>query len=731
MLNPAEGAYAALQPTGDHLVRFYDKDSFLVAEVADFLDVALRAGDAAIVIATPQHRAQLHKRLSGIGRPKGQPGWHGGELTMLDARETLDRFIVDGMPDARLFGEVVGSVVAAAAAGSREVRAFGEMVALLCADGRYDAAVRLEEMWNQLGELHRFSLFCAYPMQLFASEEHAASFRAVCATHRHVRPVETLPGIISGSGAPLALATLQQRCAALEAEVARRRQAEATLRQRENELMDFLENAVECLHRVGPDGTILWANRAELDLLGYAPEEYIGHHISEFHADTPGIQRILQRLRSGETLLDEPAQLRCKDGSIRHVCIHSNACFDGDELRYTRCFTRDVTAQLRAAQEREQLLRELEAASRAKDEFLAMLGHELRNPLSPIVTALQLMKMRGDSTTTREQAIIERQVDHLTRLVDDLLDVSRITTGKVELRRQPVEMAEVLMKAVEMASPLLEQRRQRFTMDVPPDGLRCDGDPVRLAQVVSNLLTNAARYTPEAGDVHLQARREGERVVVTVQDNGIGISPEMLPQLFDMFFQGRRGIERKEGGLGLGLALVKSLVEMHGGEVHAHSEGPGRGSCFTVRLPLERRGTARGATQALHAAHAGAEAGGARVLVVDDNLDAAELLGQLLAAEGHRVKVVNDPAAALEALDGFTPDVALLDIGLPVMDGYELAIQLRGRLQGAPCQLVAVTGYGQPADRARSERAGFDAHLVKPLDPQALLRLMAECVTGR
>ncbi|MEW6706897.1 MAG: ATP-binding protein [Pseudomonadota bacterium] len=704
-----------------HHVRFYAEDAALIDEVADFLDAALRAGDAAVVIATEEHRAQLQRRLAGIGPRQGMPAWYSGTLRMLDARQTLDCMLVDGELDAQRFTEVVGGAIAEASSnGTREVRAFGEMVALLYAQGRHEQALQLEALWNGLAQLQAFTLLCAYPMDLFAGDEHASTFRSICCAHHDVGPVHLGS---QGEGA-LALASAQQRVASLEAEVARRRQAERTLKQREKELLDFLENAAEGLHRVGPDGTLLWANKAELELLGRCADEYIGHHVAEFHDDPTVIAGILQRLQRGETVVDEPAVLRHKDGSLRHVLITTNACFEDGQLRYTRCFTRDVTERVQAQAERERLLQELETALRAKDEFLAMLGHELRNPLSPIVTALHLMKMRGDSRTAREQAIIERQLDHLTRLVDDLLDVSRITRGKVELRKERIELAEVLMKAVEMASPLLEQRDHRLQIDVPPEGLACDADPVRLAQVVANLLTNAARYTPAGGLVELHAWREQDEVVVRVRDNGIGISADMLPRLFDLFFQGGRSLERREGGLGLGLALVKTLVGLHGGSVVASSAGPDQGSEFTVRLPAPPGRVHARPAQAVGQRVRHPRSRGLRVLIVDDNADAAQTLGRHLAQAGHEVKVLHDPAQALQQAAGFQPDAALLAIGLPVMDGYELALQLRQRLAAAPCRLIALAGYGQGADPARCRQAGFDQHLLKPVDPGGLLQLL-------
>jgi PAS domain S-box-containing protein len=713
-----------------HFVRFYDDEAYLLAEVAEFIDTALRAGGVGIVIATAEHLEQLQGRLAGFGTAASRGAWYPGELVVLDARETLARLLVEGWPDEKRFMDIVGKAVEQARAGGRAVHAFGEMVALLCADGKYDAAIHLEALWNRLGQRHPFSLFCAYPSSLFPTSEHERAFRHVCSAHDHVCPSEVLSEVADPAGEQRLVALWQQKARALESEVARRQQAERTLRRRETELVDFVENAAEGLHRVGADGTILWANRAELELLGYTRDEYVGHAVAEFHADPAEIATMLARLQAGETLYDQPARLRCKDGSIKHVLIHSNGCFEDGKLLFTRCFTRDVTEQYlalknleRSSAERERLLAELEEASRAKDEFLAMLGHELRNPLSPIVTALQLMRMRGDTGTSREQGIIQRQVDHLVRLVDDLLDVSKHTRGKIELKKEWIDISEVLTKAVEMASLLLERRSHRLIVDVQA-ALRWQGDPVRLSQVVANLLTNAARYTDVGGEITLRAcTRPGRAIEIAVEDNGIGISKEMQPRIFDLFFQGRRGIDRAEGGLGIGLALVKSLVALHGGTVTAHSDGPGRGSEFVIRLPcVEEEQAAHGLEAQSGAPSAAGES--RRILVVDDNADAADMLGHLLQASGHRVKVVYDPVAALQAIDAFKPDVAILDIGLPVTDGYDLAIRLRERLGRAACCFVALTGYGQEADRDRSLAAGFERHLVKPVDPAAVLAVV-------
>ena len=370
--------------------------------------------------------------------------------------------------------------------------------------------------------------------------------------------------------------------------------------------------------------------------------------------------------------------------------------------------------------------KKLEEANRAKDEFLAMLGHELRNPLAPITTALHLMRMRAGDVAARERAVIERQVKHLAQLVDDLLDVSRITRGKVELKRERLEIVEVVAKAIELSSPLLEQRRHHLTVDVAPRGLVVDGDATRLAQVLSNLMTNAAKYTESGGQITVEAERRGREVEIRVRDNGIGIAPDVLPRVFEFFVQDRQALDRAQGGLGLGLAIVRNLVTMHGGTVSARSEGIGRGSEFTVRLPAAGRMAEVPVARALSAVTRPATTGAHRVLVVDDNEDAAALLAESLGSLGHQTEVAADGPSALRMAETFQPDIALLDIGLPVMDGYELAHRLRERPELGRLRLIAVTGYGQESDRSLSRKAGFDAHLVKPVQFERLAGLFEE-----
>jgi signal transduction histidine kinase/CheY-like chemotaxis protein len=373
----------------------------------------------------------------------------------------------------------------------------------------------------------------------------------------------------------------------------------------------------------------------------------------------------------------------------------------------------------------EQLARQrAEAASRAKDEFLAMLGHELRNPLSPILTSLHLMELRDADSSVKEREVIKRQVSHMVRLVDDLLDVSRIASGRIELRKRTVELSEVVNAALELTTPLLQQRQHHLVVSVPEQGLVIDVDRDRMVQVVSNLLTNSAKYSNVGGRVDVRAERRDGQVELRVVDNGVGISPELLGSVFDLFVQGTRTLDRSEGGLGLGLSLVKSLVELHGGKVAAKSEGPGRGSEFSLTLPLATRGVAE--PQALDTTAPPVRPRAQRILLVDDNRDAADSTAQALSEVGHDVRVAYDGPSALHLSEELEPNLALLDIGLPVMDGYELARRLRAKHSTRSLKLVAVTGYGQKTDRERSRQAGFDAHLVKPVSVDELLGLVSE-----
>ena len=379
--------------------------------------------------------------------------------------------------------------------------------------------------------------------------------------------------------------------------------------------------------------------------------------------------------------------------------------------------------QLRATNEALQAkvneLRDALEISRHKDDFLAMLAHELRNPLAPILSATQVIRRHPDNgdVIQRAREIIERQVRHQARLLDDLLDVSRITRGRIRLRKAPLDMRSAVSAAVEATRPLITTRNHTLTVVLPDAPLLLDADPTRLTQIITNLMDNAAKYTDPGGEIEVSARREGDDIVLSVRDTGIGIPHDMQGQVFDLFTQVDVPIARSLGGLGLGLSLVRSLAELHGGSATVTSDGPGRGSTFTVRLPV---GTAEAGTGAAPPAPVGVR----HVLVIEDNADAREMLRIALELDGHRVETAADGVAGVETALRSTPDLVLVDIGLPGLDGYAVARRLRAAL-GARVTLVALTGYGQTEDRRRTSEAGFDAHLVKPVDPDVLSRALA------
>jgi CheY-like chemotaxis protein len=381
--------------------------------------------------------------------------------------------------------------------------------------------------------------------------------------------------------------------------------------------------------------------------------------------------------------------------------------------------------------ERRRAEESLREANRRKDEFLAMLAHELRNPLAPIRNAAQVLKLVGPADANQQWAreVIERQTQHLTRLVDDLLDVSRITRGKVTLQREPLEFSTVINRAVETSRPLIDARHHHLNVTLPVEPVRVEGDLTRLVQVVANLLNNAAKYTDEGGHISLEVIQEDAEAVIRVRDDGMGLPADLLPHVFDLFTQADRSLDRSQGGLGIGLTLVRSLVEMHGGQVEASSAGLGRGSEFIVRLPALAASQAAGRA-ASDRAQARPASPRLRVLVVEDNQDSAEMMAFVVRYDGHEVRLAHDGPAALEVARVFQPEVILCDIGLPGMNGYEVAQRLRQQPGFKQTPLIALTGYGQEEARQRAREAGFDYHLVKPVEPEALGALLISLGTN-
>jgi PAS domain S-box-containing protein len=655
-------------------------------------------------------------------------------------------------------------------------------------------------------------------------------------------------------------------------DISERKRAEEALRSREEELTDFLENSAVGLHWVGPDGTILWANKAELELLGYTREEYIGHHIAEFHADSEVIEDILGRLKRDETLHSYEARLRRKDGSLRHVLISSNVRRRNGEFYHTRCFTRDITErrlaeqalrqseerfakafqasplaltitslktsrllevnetfcrmsgytreeavghttpelglwvrdsdrkeevalvsergqvrdreyrfrlkdgterigllsaerieiggepcaltviqditeQKRAEAERDQTLErekalraKAEEASRLKDEFLATVSHELRTPLTSILGWAHMLRTGQFSVADSAKALetIERNARAQSQLIDDLLDVSRIVTGKLRLDVRAVDPNSFIEAAIEAVRPAAEAKAIRVQKIMDTGVVSVSGDPVRLQQVVWNLLSNAIKFTPKGGRVQIRLERVNSQVEIAVSDTGAGITPEFLPHVFDRFRQADGTTTRRQGGMGLGLAIVRHLVELHGGTVRAESPGEGRGSTFTVMLPVAPVYQRFGMEERVHPAARDTlpsyecpdRLDGLRVLVVDDEPDTLELLKAGLGHCGAEVVTARSAGEALEVMVTAVPGVLISDIGMPDEDGYGLIRRVRALPveSGGRVPAIALTAYARVEDRMQALKAGYQMHVPKPVELAELVAVVASLV---
>jgi PAS domain S-box-containing protein len=483
-----------------------------------------------------------------------------------------------------------------------------------------------------------------------------------------------------------------------------------------------------------PEGRVASWNPGSERLLGYRAEEILGREGACFFTPEEAergvpeaeLRRAVETGRAG----DDRWHVR-QDGSYFFASGITSALRDaqGALLGFVKIM-RDRTDRKRLDEELRNRAEALARADEEKDEFLAVLAHELRNPLAPVVYALRLLdeKPLDDPNRWYIRRIVDRQMRRLARLIDDLLDVSRIRMGKVELRKDRVDLGAVIGHAVEVARPLAEDRGHQLSVSLPPEPVWLEADPVRLEQVFSNLLSNAVKFTEDGGSIALTAERQGQEVVVRVKDTGVGIHADLLPRIFDLFTQGDRSIDRARDGLGIGLTLSRRLVEMHGGAIEAHSEGVGRGSELVVRLPIFHSSTPPAAVETARAAVPLARP--LRVLVVDDSEDTTELLGTLLEMAGHSIQVAHTGPSALEVAASFRPDAIILDIGLPGLDGYQVAQRLREDPTLRSVTLIAATGYGQEEDLRRSREVGFDQHLVKPIDPAELQRLLAE-LAGR
>ncbi len=792
----------------DHFVQFYEADGFLLNSLSGFVGNAIKAGDAAVVVATKAHRDGLDELLiaNGVDVIEARAS---GRFVSLDAAETLATFMVDGWPDPVRFSESIGSVIASVTDGRLRLRAFGEMVALLWDEGNYSAAVRLEELWNDLQKSHTFSLFCAYPMHSLGRNGLGHAHEAVCLTHSRVIPSETYSDLQSPDARLRAIAQLQRQAKVLETEIIERKRAEASLRHVTDELASQVED-LRRLHEMSVSLTstldmekvlheVLRAAMAvqetDLGLLSLCDPANDGLNVSvssgfnsdflkaiEFVPSGGGACGSAYKLRKRVIVEDtetDPAFAQYRDaarvGGFRSVHSTPLIARTGNiigvlsvhfrqphhptdrEVRLLDLYARmaaDIIENARLHQqveqklaEREQLLSraemaraEAETANRMKDEFLATVSHELRTPLNAILGWSHLIK-----TGTLDQGTVKRAVETIDRnaksqaqLIEDILDVSRMITGKLRLNKEPVDIVSVINAAIDSVQLAIDSKDIHLQLTLDPSTRHTVGDANRLQQVVWNLLSNAIKFTPSGGRIELTVKRSGNQLQIRVSDTGQGISPEFLPFIFERFRQADGTTTRQHGGLGLGLAIVRHLVELHGGTIKAESDGEFKGATFTVRLPLapspkrakqraeaiqrpERFTTASRNVASLPSVE------DVRVLVVDDDEDTVHILSVMLEDSKAKVETARSVSAALEVLEWYRPDVVVSDLAMPGEDGYSFIRKLRAldNANGVNTPAVALTSYVRVEDRTRALAAGFNMFVPKPVQPDELISAIA------
>jgi len=605
----------------EHFVQFYEADGSLLNSLSGFIGTAINAGDGALVVATGAHRESLDELLQANGLDLFSAKAR-GQYVSLDAAETLSKFMVDGSPEPRRFTEVIGNVIESVTDGRNCVRAFGEMVALLWGEGNYAAAIRLEELWNDLQKNHSFSLFCAYPMNGFSGENLGEPLTGVCSAHSRVIPAESYADLVNHDDRLRAIIQLQQKAKTLQAEITQRE---------------------------------------------------------------------------------------------------------------------DAQEELKASLVREQMARaEAESANRMKDEFLATVSHELRTPLNAILGWSHMLRSgRLDQTTmTRAFETIHRNAKSQAQLIEDILDVSRVITGRLRLQMGPVDVASVINSAIDSVQLAAESKDIHLEVTLDPSARHTLGDAGRLQQVVWNLLANAIKFTPSGGSVEVRVERADAALQVRVSDTGQGISAEFLPFIFDRFRQADSTSTRAHGGLGLGLAIVRHLIDLHGGSVQADSDGPGKGATFTIWLPLtvdkkpaktrkERLERSWSVENNQRLAEPFLSLEDVRVLVVDDDRDNLQIMATMLSAHRAKVETATSTAEALELLEWYKPHVVVSDLAMPGEDGYSLIAKLRDMEDLKHTPAVALTAYVRVEDRTRALSAGFNMFVPKPVEPNELIAAIA------
>jgi PAS domain S-box-containing protein len=587
------------EPQQEHLVQFYEEEAELFDALERFLGPGLSSGEPILVIATEDHCQRLMRTLQKFGVHDAVAS---GSFVAVDAHEVLAQILVDGAPDRDRFRRTLGELMERVTGGRpARVRGFGEMVDLLWRDGKRSAAIQLEELWNEAAAVHSFSLLCAYVVANLYKEGLDPQLEAVCLAHTHVISAPRPAASESEDGGTLDVDRLRDRVRLLEAENDRWREIEVACRRSaverihsSEERFSLLVDSVEdyAIFMLDLDGVIVTWNHGAERIKGYSASEIIGQHFSKLHPSEAAAEgrceRALDVARRMGRFEDEGWRVR-KDGSRFWASCILTALRDtaGTIVGFAKV-TRDLTARVRAEAERLQRVR-LEEADTRKNEVLAVVGHELRNPLGAVTMVTTAMRRSGGSATEKQLAILDRQVERMLRIVGDLGDATRVMQDNVPLQQRHIEIRDVLANATEIVMPLMAERRHEFSVYVLDQGLLVNVDPERMTQVLGNILSNAAKYTPAGGRIRLRAALSGEHVEVSVQDNGRGIARDKLDLIFDLFGQAEPKLDARAGGLGIGLSVARKIVHAHGGEIVAQSDGPGRGSQFVVRLPRASR----------------------------------------------------------------------------------------------------------------------------------------------
>ena len=752
----------------DHVVQFYQAERPLADSLADFIGGGLAAGEAGIVIATREHRQELERRLlaAGIDLDSARAT---GAYVALDAADTLARIVIDGEPDLARFTLVVGGELTRAAHDGRRLRVFGEMVGLLLSRGHASATIRLEELWNELAKTHAFRLFCAYPLDQLGGRGLAHPIVEVCARHSRVVPsgsrasdaervgelevqVEDLRRLHETSGRLTSLLDVDEVLReVLQAAMAVQGTGLGVLSLSDPErpglrlgvhagLDDEFLRHVEAVPSGGGACGTAYAERrrvvvedTEVDPV-YAPYREAARKagIRACHS-TPLISRRGDTVGVLCMLFAEPH--RPSDRETRLMDLYARIAADSIESARLHQRLQQELEDRQQSLAREHIARaDAETANRMKDEFLATVSHELRTPLNAILGWSHILRggKLDETTIMRGVEVIERNAQTQAQLIEDILDASRVITGNLRLNRDPVDLSTVVNAATDSVRLSAETKGIQLAVMLDPAARHAAGDANRLQQVVWNLLANAIKFTASGGRVEVRLEREDGQARITVRDTGEGVAPEFLPFIFDRFRQADSTITRRHGGLGLGLAIVRHLVELHEGTVRAESAGEGYGSSFIVRLPLAER------VEGARIGPAGAPASppalqGQHILVVDDDRDALDMLALVLTDAGAAVRTASSAAEALALLRWIRPDVLVSDLAMPDEDGYSLIRNIRAieRETGHETPAVALTAYVRVQDRARAVAAGFDVFVEKPVDPEELIAVLSGIADSR